>query len=655
VSHASTWVEEIAAFALVATASSAVLLGWGHAELVLPFTALALVQLVAAILAPRSPRLPLPPRAYLTLVVPYFLLAQFNRVEGTGAFANLWFYGALACLVAATGRLWAPRERQRLPHVLALSGVALAVSGSEVAWPLYGKPPADVLRPAREFQAIVAVWALGALAIVRSSLAGVGRPGARLLAAQAAVVLALVVGIAVATRFATDSFLRTYDSVAPDIVNRFTRPAPAGGGFSGQGKLGSIEAMKQDSGSEVALQAFGKDAPGYLRGKVFVDYEKSEWNAPKSGVQVAPERADESAATGLLVLPGRARPPAREADLSCFPSSTYSGHFFLPLDATAFATASPGLGIFAGGACWTDNDSTGYDVFRDLRAPVLAGGDDAGWKRLPQDPAILAALDRAIARLQLREPTCREAWRAIQSDFARRYTYKVGIRFDPARDPVVQFLDEADHGHCELFASAGALMLRRMGFAARYVTGFLCQEKGGDGLWLARQKHAHAWIEVFEPEGWRTVELTPASGVPGAEDSSATSWEATKARLQRAWALLKRVGVAGALRLVARWILAAWYRWGVLLVLIFFAAWKRWGRRVRPVAARRVELPPELAREREKLLALERRLARAGWPRDASETLGEFAARLEASDHEDRAAAVAFLRSYASRRYAARP
>ena len=112
----------------------------------------------------------------------------------------------------------------------------------------------------------------------------------------------------------------------------------------------------------------------------------------------------------------------------------------------------------------------------------------------------------------------------IAYHFQSRFRYELGVTFKPGSDPIAQFLSNSDQGgHCEMFATAGTLLLRRMGVPARYVTGFVCQERNplGDDLWIARNRYAHAWVEYHDPQaGWQVAEFTPAGGVPQAKAAS---------------------------------------------------------------------------------------------------------------------------------------
>jgi hypothetical protein len=78
-------------------------------------------------------------------------------------------------------------------------------------------------------------------------------------------------------------------------------------------------------------------------------------------------------------------------------------------------------------------------------------------------------------------------------------------------DPIAVFLFDARKGHCEYFASAMTIMLRRLGIPARLVNGFRAGEYNSLGKdWVVRQYDAHSWVEAyFAPYGWLEFDPTP--------------------------------------------------------------------------------------------------------------------------------------------------
>jgi hypothetical protein len=99
-----------------------------------------------------------------------------------------------------------------------------------------------------------------------------------------------------------------------------------------------------------------------------------------------------------------------------------------------------------------------------------------------------------------------------------RTNYPYSLTFeakDPTLDPTADFLlnRKDTGGHCEYFASAMVMLCRSVGINARMVTGY----HGGDfnsisGLYVVRQKYAHAWVEVAMPNrGWVLYDPSPAA------------------------------------------------------------------------------------------------------------------------------------------------
>lgn len=104
----------------------------------------------------------------------------------------------------------------------------------------------------------------------------------------------------------------------------------------------------------------------------------------------------------------------------------------------------------------------------------------------------------------------------IQEYFNKNFTYSLEVGKTPEGEDFVQyFLEEQKSGSCTYFASAGVLLMRAMGFPARYVEGFVVDrsefKSQSDGSYQAKVKDsdAHAWCEVFiDYIGWVPVEFT---------------------------------------------------------------------------------------------------------------------------------------------------
>lgn len=102
------------------------------------------------------------------------------------------------------------------------------------------------------------------------------------------------------------------------------------------------------------------------------------------------------------------------------------------------------------------------------------------------------------------------------ADYLREnYEYSLSARINQ-RDPVMSFLNDTKSGHCALYASSMTMIMRSLGFPARYCTGFVAKPTGSEGEVL-HSKNLHAWCEVYFDElGWVTFDPTSSVSVEAA-------------------------------------------------------------------------------------------------------------------------------------------
>jgi hypothetical protein len=289
---------------------------------------------------------------------------------------------------------------------------------------------------------------------------------------------------------------------------------------------------------------------------------------------------------------------------------------------------------------------------------------------IPPGPLMHDILTKVIARIKRdglmpEKPNLREKVKGIRSYFEKEYDYHIGIEFE-TDSPIWEFLTRKKHGHCELFASAGVMLLRKMGVPARYVTGFVCAEPNpyDKTLWVARNKHAHAWVEYFDSDrGWQIAEFTPPSGMPqvGQLEGRDAFWEYLRSLWSRAYSFFRREGIGGLLTLAltffaaaGNWVLVSWWRIAaavILFALFFYYRMFAGKRRRKDIKEKPRQFPEDIGQMREAFLRLEKDFRKAGMGRADSETLDEYAARIEVSDLEGKAEAADFVRKYSAARY----
>jgi hypothetical protein len=137
-----------------------------------------------------------------------------------------------------------------------------------------------------------------------------------------------------------------------------------------------------------------------------------------------------------------------------------------------------------------------------------------------------AAIDGKLNEEQERQLRINQA-RTLQDYLLNAPDYNYALehhRVDGELDPTIDFLLNGKQGHCQLFASALALMLRSQGIPSRIVIGFRGSEWLSAGeIHEVRQYHSHAWVEAFidvrDPVGrferrgrWLMLDSTPGGG-----------------------------------------------------------------------------------------------------------------------------------------------
>jgi transglutaminase-like putative cysteine protease len=103
--------------------------------------------------------------------------------------------------------------------------------------------------------------------------------------------------------------------------------------------------------------------------------------------------------------------------------------------------------------------------------------------------------------------------------YLARIPYQKEVEALPeGEDAVEDFLFTQKQGFCVHFASAMTTMLRSVGVPARLIVGYLPGDPGETyGEYILRDKHYHAWTQVYFPGyGWIDFEPTP-SGTGAAE------------------------------------------------------------------------------------------------------------------------------------------
>jgi hypothetical protein len=238
------------------------------------------------------------------------------------------------------------------------------------------------------------------------------------------------------------------------------------------------------------------------------------------------------------------------------------------------------------------------------------------------------ALNQVIAELQLKPGNRKQALRALSGLFqdTGKFTYStwqgVGTLRSTNETPLSRFLLSARSGHCEYFATATVLLLRKLEIPARYAVGYAVHESSGR-KYVVRQRDAHAWCLVWNEnaKAWQDFDTTPASWLEA---------EAKRASPMQFWSdLWSRMLFEFAKFRWGQTHLRQYFLWALAPVLalllyqiIFRSRRQRQARKLRESSA--TGIWPGLDSE---FYQIERRLAERGAGRQASEPLSAWLRR----------------------------
>jgi hypothetical protein len=139
-------------------------------------------------------------------------------------------------------------------------------------------------------------------------------------------------------------------------------------------------------------------------------------------------------------------------------------------------------------------------------------------------PLFRELAQEALARARSKDPE--RLLRAVALVLLERCRYERREPAGPFDTALLNFLDGERHGYCMHFASAAAILLRKLGVPARIAVGLYGGDPDADDpahRYFGSQ-HAHAWVELPTRElGWIVFDPTPpehrATGdLPGLDD-----------------------------------------------------------------------------------------------------------------------------------------
>lgn len=298
--------------------------------------------------------------------------------------------------------------------------------------------------------------------------------------------------------------------------------------------IGSVGRLKQSGRIILRVRTMPReDPPKLLREAAFNRFRPNVWAASHRDYQpVLPSVED-----GVWWLS-----PNRRAETSAV-ISRYSAKGEAPLALPAGATALHNLSAFVletnylGAARVKDASpllvcSVQYGHIDNLGGPPEP--DDLSLAQLPA--AERQVIDEVAEELGLPSQSAAQAIETVERFFARNFEYSLwqpDLKTSANTCALEAFLRNWHAGHCEYFATATALLLRKANVPTRYAVGFAVHEPRGEE-WVVRARDAHAWCLAWTGGRWEQVDTTP--GVWFEMEAARTPWwEVVRDRFSDWW------------------------------------------------------------------------------------------------------------------------
>jgi transglutaminase-like putative cysteine protease len=300
--------------------------------------------------------------------------------------------------------------------------------------------------------------------------------------------------------------------------------------------LGSVARRKLSGAIVIRLEARSGVVPERLREATYCTFRGLSWyaEATEKDFENVPS---ETNGTSWVLVPGKVN--SGEVHIGCYLDG---GRALLPLPGgsgrleklPAYLVQKSALGaVLAQGP--------GLVLFNALYGPgatIDSAADTGEDLSVPQRER--PALDETIEGLGLRGQDFETQLRTIHAYFLDKFSYSSspairGRYFSTNDTPLARFLLSTHRGHCEYFASATVLLLRRLDIRARYAVGYAVHEGSGKN-YVIRQRDAHAWCLVWDRKAgqWRDFDTTPASWLK-ADGMGVSSFQAVKDFWSRLW------------------------------------------------------------------------------------------------------------------------
>ncbi|MEA2013102.1 MAG: transglutaminase-like domain-containing protein [Verrucomicrobiota bacterium] len=308
----------------------------------------------------------------------------------------------------------------------------------------------------------------------------------------------------------------------------------------------------KDDGNKILFRVLSKSSPGYMRGRVYSHYESRKWSATSSSKPLQAEAKSE-----FLTVSTFKRKSAKESfdktlNLTIFPVKEFASDIlFAPGGTRQVEIVADKLKEDVDGTFTIENAdyAAGYSIISSnidaYNAPILRTFENSEkYLNIPEN--IRKKLSSISDKVFKNTVSAEKCVLCLSEYFSKGFDYKFPPETSKNTDPIIEFITKSKAGHCELFASAAAMLMRIKGIPTRYIFGVVCNESTGSDRWIARKADLHAWIEAysFEKGKWFSVEISPATIRPNAKNKIPSTlsklYEAIVMFLKNIFAQIKR-------------------------------------------------------------------------------------------------------------------
>jgi len=444
--------------------------------------------------------------------------------------------------------------------------------------------------------------------------------------------LVTAIGLGYVGQLGVGQLQRYLENLSPQWMARFMRRSMGFDPTQSRTALGSVGELKTSGAIVIRLETkSGASPPTYLRSASYRRYSTPVWFAgsSKDDFQIAPETPSESRTWPLLLKTNTA-----SVNIACYldgrGSNSLLGVLPLPhgsgqlenLNAYLLRTNTAGAALAEGPRLIMFDALYGPGITIDSPPSAAWSADED--LEVPEREK--EALEAVIDEMQLIGKSPTEKLQALSGFFADKFSYSTWqgrVRPGTNETALSRFLLTTRSGHCEYFATATVLLLRRLELPARYAVGYAVHE-GSGRKYVVRERDAHAWCLVWDQESqtWLNFDTTPASWVETeSKRASPLQW------LSDAWS---RIGFEiakirwGQSRLRQYLLIVIVPGLALLLYQIIF----RRGRRRRVGDKDQQELATIWPGLDSEFYLLEKRLAERGVPREPSEPISDWLERV---------------------------